>query len=955
MREQLQALIEYAKLLSGDEKGEAQVFCDRLFQAFGHAGYKEAGATLEFRVKGPKSTRFADLLWGNRVLIEMKKKGSKLQTHRAQIFDYWWKLRPDQPKYCVLCNFDEFIIFDFAIQDEPLDRVKLNDLLSRYTAFNFLFEHPVVPVFSNNLEEITRETVSKVAAVFHSLITRGEERKRAQRFILQSIFAMFAEDFDLLPPATFTSILIDCQQNGASSYDLFSALFHQMNSPNPARGGRFKDVDYFNGGLFADPEPIELTIKEIDLLLEASNKEWSKVNPAIFGTIFQESMDKGARHAYGAHFTSELDILKIVQPVIIQPLREKIQRAISLTELKDVRKQLSVLKILDPACGSGNFLYVAFRELRRVELELLNKIHTDFPKSANEIGTQSIVSVKQFFGMDYNEFAVELAKVTLMLAKEMAIRESQDWVNTLQLGISLTLEPTLPLDNMDSNVLFADALFTEWVNADIIIGNPPYQSKNKMQEEFGIAYLNKVWNAYPMISGLADYCVYWFYKAHQSLKVGGLAGLVGTNTVRQNNSREGSLDFIVKNGGTIFDAVSSQPWSGDAVVFVSIVSWCKGEFNGKKRLYVEDAEKNQIEYIVDEISSSLSLQTDVTMARPMSCNTSPKMVFQGQTHGHDGFLLSKTEGLRLLAQDNNLSAVIKPYLIGRELLANYQSQPDRFVIDFGQRDIIEASVFKLPFEIVKASVLPDRKQKSKEQAEKNEELLRIDPTAKVNKHHINFFNNWWKLSFGRTEMIDVLHLLKRYIACSRVSARPIFEFVSTTIRPNDALMVFAYEDDYTFGIIHASPHILWYKEKCSTLKGDPRYTTESIWDTFPFPQQPTLSDVKRVAAAAKALRQKRTAMMEQHHYTLRDIYRLVDEPGANPIKELSKALDNAVLTAYGFDKRKDILQQVLNLNLSLAANISEGLFIQGPGLPAFVTQKDAFISDDCVMIKDKLL
>lgn len=950
MREQLQALIEYAKLLKGDEKGEAQVFCDRLFQAFGHAGYKEAGATLEYRVKGPKNTRFADLLWDSRVLIEMKKKGSKLQAHRAQIFDYWWKLRPNQPKYCVLCNFDEFIIYDFAIQDEPLDRVKLNDLVNRYTAFNFLFEQTVVPVFTNNLEEITRATVSKVAAVFHSLIDRGEERKRAQRFILQSIFAMFAEDFDLLPPATFTSILIECQQNSTSSYDLFSALFHQMNSPHRARGGRFKDVDYFNGGLFADPEPIELTNKEVNLLLEASNKEWSKVNPAIFGTIFQESMDKGARHAYGAHFTSELDILKIVQPVIIQPLREKIRKATSLTELKDVRKLLSSLKILDPACGSGNFLYVAFRELRRVELELLNKIHTEFPKSANEIGTQSIVNVKQFFGMDYNEFAVELAKVTLMLAKEIAIRESQDWVNTLQLGIGLSMEPTLPLDNMDANVLFVDALFTDWVNADIIIGNPPYQSKNKMQEEFGIAYLNKVWDAYPMISGLADYCVYWFYKAHQSLKPGGYAGLVATNTVRQNNSREASLDFIIKNDGTIFDAVSSQPWSGDASVFVSIVSWRKGEYSGKRRLFVEDSEKNQVEYIVDTINSSLSLQTDVTAAKVLACNISPKMVFQGQTHGHDGFLLTKNEAGRLLEQNPSLSEVIKPFLIGRELLANLQSQPERFVIDFGQRNIIEASVFKVPFEIIKSLVLPDRKEKAKEQTKKNGELLQVNPSAKVNKHHINFFKNWWKLSFCRAEMIEGLSHLNRYIACSRVSARPIFDFVSTTIRPNDALMVFAYEDDYTFGIIHASPHILWYQEKCSTLKGDPRYTTESIWDTFPFPQAPTLADVKKIATAAKMLRQKRKAMMEEHRYTLRDIYRLVDEPGANPIKDLSKTLDNAVIDAYGFDKRKDILQQLLNLNLAVTTRIEERLFVQGPGLPAFIKKQDSFISNDCVTV-----
>ena len=135
MKDRLIELVNYSKILKGDEKGEAQVFCDRLFQAFGHKGYKEAGATLEFRLKGKKSTKFADLLWDDRVLIEMKKKGSKLQTHRTQIFDYWWGLRPNQPKYSILCNFEEFIIYDFSIQDEPLDRIKIQDLPDRYTVY----------------------------------------------------------------------------------------------------------------------------------------------------------------------------------------------------------------------------------------------------------------------------------------------------------------------------------------------------------------------------------------------------------------------------------------------------------------------------------------------------------------------------------------------------------------------------------------------------------------------------------------------------------------------------------------------------------------------------------------------------------------------------------------------------------------------------------------------------
>ncbi len=748
MKDKIEQFVKYVASLDGDEKGEAQVFCDRLFQAFGHDGYKEAGATLEFRVKTKKKTNFADLLWDDRVLIEMKKKGAQLKSHRSQIFDYWWKLRPNQPKYSVLCNFNEFIIYDFAIQDEPLDHIKIEDLPDRYTAFNFMLPSAATPIFQHNLEEATRETADLVAKVFNSLIDRGEDRDRAQRFILQCIFTMFAEDYELLPKDMFSEILINAKDGKGNTYDLIHGLFSQMNSKEPARGGRFKGVAYFNGGLFANPEAIELTSTELEMLYKAADSKWSKVNPAIFGTIFQSSMGAEARHAFGAHFTTELDILKIVHPTIIQPWREKIAKAKTLTEMKQLRRELAEFKVLDPACGSGNFLYVAFRELKRVEMELLNKIHTEFPKSAAEIGTQSIVSIKQFHGMDYNQFAVELAKVTLMLAKEIAIKETRDWVDTMQIGLGFQMENTLPLDNMDDNILFADALFTDWTEANVIIGNPPYQSKNKMQEEYGIEYLNKLWDAYPEVPGRADYCVYWFYKAHQKLKDGGIAGLVGTNTIRENYSREGSLDYIKDNGGTIFNAISSQPWSGDAAVSVSIVNWTKGNYENSKLLYVVNGKGEFDAHKLNDINSSLTIRTDVTKAKVLSCNKNPKSVFQGQTHGHKGFLLSMEKGKELIQKHAKNADAVKPFLIGDVLVAKRGSQPDRYVIDFTSMDIMEAASYKEPYETLKQTVLPDREAKANEQEAENKAALEKNPRAKVNKHHVNFYKKCWKLSYS---------------------------------------------------------------------------------------------------------------------------------------------------------------------------------------------------------------
>jgi len=945
IEEKIQRLVTYTQRLKGDEKGEAQVFCDRLFQAFGHEGYKEAGATLEYRVLSKKkTTQFADLLWPKRVLIEMKRKGTKLESHRTQAFDYWWNLRPDSPEYVILCNFEEFIIYNFSTQDEPLDKIKIPDLPTRYSALFFLFEKPKKPLFHNNLIDVTQSAAKKVSDVFRRLIARGENREKTQRFILQIIFSMFSEDIKLLPYGFFSELINDCKDS-ETAFDLINGLFRQMASQTQANGGRFKGIEYFNGGLFNIVDPVTLDLQDLALLKEACQENWKKVHPGIFGTIFQESMDERLQHASGSHFTNEIDIYKIVYPTIIQPWRKKIEKAKTLKNLQTLRKEITTFKVLDPACGSGNFLYIAFRELKRIEIDILNKIHQNFgQEAAKTVGIQSLISPKQFYGMDTGYFAVELAKVTLMLAKELSIKETESMIATNQLGLQLKLEKALPLDNLDQNIKCTDALFESWPAVDVIVGNPPYQSKNKIKEELGLEYVDKLRNLYPEIPGRADYCVYWFFKAHNSMKKDSYAGLVGTNTIRQNFSREGSLDYIVANEGTIFNAVSTQVWPGVAVVHVSIVCWVKGKYNDKKLLYVEDENGTISENLVESISSSLSLRTDVSGAHQLLCNKEPKTAFQGQTHGNEGFLLNSSDAKELLKRHPNYNEIIKPYLTGDEMLSNIQSKPDRFIIDFTKLDINEASRYKEVFQIIQNTVLPERKIKATEQDKENKSLLEINPHAKINRHHIGFYSKWWKLSYGREDMIESISRLVRYISCSRISKRPIFEFISSEIRPNDALMVFAFEDDYSFGILQSNAHILWYQEKCSTMKGDPRYTTESIWDTFPWPQFPTLPQIKKVAIASKHLRDERNKIMAKHKMTLRDVYTLMDNPGANILKDLHADLNAAVIAAYGFSKRKDILEQLLELNYSISSSELKNRQVQGPGLPEVVKNKKPFVS-----------
>ncbi|WP_394993150.1 DNA methyltransferase [Emticicia sp.] len=962
----LQNFVDYChKHIKGDEKGEAQIFLDHFFMALDYAeGLKDAGAECEFRLKNEKnrSTSFGDLVWKKRVLIEMKKRGENLEIHLQQAQSYWLMLAGDRPRYVILCNFDEFWIYDYEISIyKPAEIVKLTNLVERKDAFGFLLPRATKPVFGKNLQDVTGKAAEKIAEIFRSMVKRGVSREDALRFCMQCIIAMFAEDVELLPNTIFTRLVQEALENNTAvhgndkipiSYDLIGGLFKEMNTKGVSEGMRYNGVEYFNGGLFETVKPIELTLQELNMLDAASMQNWKNVNPAIFGSIFEAALETTERHKLGAHYTHEIDIKKIIDPCIVQPWNERIDAAQSMTEYFQLLTQLAVYQVLDPACGSGNFLFVAFKEMKLLEKKLLTLLREtivsreDSKQLTAFLLNYSYVNTKQLHGYDLKPFAVELAKVTLMVAKELA------WLDHRE-AYDNKFSP-LPLDNLDENIICCDALLDgnqarKWIEADVIIGNPPYQSKNKMQAEFGVEYMNKLRNAYAEVPGRADFCVYWFYKGHKTLKNNGRAGLVATNTIRQNYSREGSLDYIVKNGGTIFNAVNSQDWSGEAAVFVSIVNWIKGEYEGDKFLFSYNEKNVLFATKQATINSSLSLEVDVAAAKVLECNRHPKCVFQGQSHGHEGFLLPVNEAKKILTQNPDYKEVMKPFLIADELIGNLNSQPKRFVIDFSGKDLIQSASLKTPFKIVEKNVLPDRKEKGEKQQAENDEAIKINPQATVNKHHINFYNNWWHLSYSREDLLEKIKPLKRYISCARISKRNIFEFVSTEIRPNDALMVFSFDDYYSFGIIHSVIHFEWWKAKCSTLEDRLRYTANTIWDTFSFPQNPYSQSVIRVTEVAKQLHQERTKMLQDYKMSLRDLYRTLEKPGRNRLRELHEILDTAVGECYGFEKGGDILTQLLALNLQ----VSEAENPTPPGLPACVQDAslwaaNRFITDDCV-------
>lgn len=435
------------------------------------------------------------------------------------------------------------------------------------------------------------------------------------------------------------------------------------------------------------------------------------------------------------------------------------------------------------------------------------------------------------------------------------------------------------------------------------------------------------------------------------MKPGQRAGLVGTNTIRQNYSRESGLDYIVNNGGVIADAVSSMLWPGEANLHVSIVNWIKGTAEGKKRLSMQigtvpDEGWSNIE--LDRIPSSLSFKLDVTKAQSLSANEKGGC-YQGQTHGHDGFLLSDPSSAKaLIKKEPRYADVVYPFLIGDDLIGELNSKPSRYVIDFNPLDLLDAKSYPAVFAQVKAKVLPARKAAAKEEEERNEPVLKRNPEAHVNRHHANFLRRWWIMSYPRSEMVEAISKKKRYLACGQVTKRPIFDFVSAKIRPNAMITVFAHDDDYSFGILQSGIHWLWFIERCSTLTERPRYTSNTVFDSFPWPQTPTAKAARKVADLGIKFREVRSSLRSKHKISYRELYQSLEGPGDNPLKKAQAHLDAAVRSAYNMPADADPLAFLLELNLKLAKLEEDGKEIVGPGLPAIINDKASFVTADCI-------
>jgi hypothetical protein len=321
----------------------------------------------------------------------------------------------------------------------------------------------------------------------------------------------------------------------------------------------------------------------------------------------------------------------------------------------------------------------------------------------------------------------------------------------------------------------------------------------------------------------------------------------------------------------------------------------------------------------------------------LAANENSKKCFTGQNPVNAGFFLQPEEARVMIEADSKNREVLFPYMIGRDLIEH--GGPTRWIIDFAKRDMFAAMRYELPFARVKMEVMPVVMERAeREKKAKGEEVTRYTRIAQ----------RWWQFYDYRPGTVAAINSVSRYIACSRVTKRAIFEFVSASIHADSSLVIFPLADDYSYGILQSGLHWVWFLARCSTLKGDFRYTSDTVFDTFPWPQSPTLAQVKAVAEAAISLRALRREIMAANGWSLRDLYRTLETPGTNRLRDAQAALDSAVRTAYGMTVSEDTLAFLLALNLQFAGLEARGQKITLPGLPQFTPKPDEFVTADCI-------
>lgn len=889
IHQSLEALVAKWQGATDSERGAAQSFLNDLVAAYTGQAVRESGGEFERPVKRDEGRGFIDMIWDGVVLVEMKapKETPRLDQHRAQLLDYWRNVADIEtgvaaPPYAILSSIEGFEIWEPGrFPNAPVDSFSLADLPDRLDALSFLAGRK--PVFGGPGAAVTKEAAEHMVALYFQLVDRNAaDTAELHRFVMQTVWAMFAEDLGLLPESPLESLLqaLLLDHNRSTVVEL-ADLYRRLNTPDEAIRNRARPtpVPYVNGELFAEPGQVHLEPEELEHLLAACRFDWRYVNPTVFGALMEGCLGHARRWELGAHYTSEEDILSIVRPVIVHPWVERIEAIEAPADGVALVDELSTYRVLDPAMGCGNFLSIAYRELRALERlahDKTTKLHHNAGLPAPLLPRYPIDNL---YGIEIDAFAVEIAKVTLWMTHAIETRR-----------YATSAENPLPLHPL-THLQCADSLKIDWPDVNAIVGNPPFHGDRNLRSVVGDEYID--WLKERFGVGVKDHCVYFFRKAHEEIGPGERCGLVATNTISQAKNRDASLGWIVENDGVIFDATSTKPWSGEAAVHVSIACWTKGSVDWPKRLDGRSVER-----------ISPSLTSDIT-DRKAEVMPGEKIGFVGHLPNGMGFVLAEEEAATLLNDPSaNYADVVFRFLNGDDIVTRPLSDPSRWIINLGDRALEECSAYPLALDIVRERVKPVRDE------------------ARRKAHR----ERWWQYAETRPGLVAAKSGLARVAIAGLTGKRWLVVWGDPAWVASHACVVFAIDDDYRFGVLTSCFHERWARAQCSTLEDRLRYTPSSAIDTFPFPPNASPEAQQEVEAASRAVVAARLKHCIEHQIGLTKLYNLMDDGGVAHLKNAHTELDKAVCAAYGWDSSiltddNAILDSLYALNAEIAAGV----------------------------------
>lgn len=815
-----------------------------------------SGETYAFEKGASKATGasgWADVWKQGCFAWEYKGKGKDLDAAFAQLQQYAGAL--GNPPLLVVSDMVRFrITTAWTNTVSKVHELTLDDLLdpAKRQILKWVLSDPEKLRPGQTRQALTEDAAEKFAVLARRLRERGHEAHRVAHFVNRLVFCMFAEDADLLPNKMFQRMV----EASVDEPERFAPMARQLFAAMRAGGlVGFEKVEWFNGGLFDDDDAIALDKDDIRQVLAASKLDWTEIDPSILGTLFERGLDPDKRSQLGAHYTDREKILLIVEPVIVRPLlaewaaaRAEIEGLLAkaeatksagqktklkkeaLSQFRAFLDRLRAFRVLDPACGSGNFLYLALLALKDIEHRVgVEGEVLGFEREFPQVGPECAL------GIEINPYAAELARVSVWIGEIQWMKRN---------GFGVRRNPILrPLSTIENR----DALFPSdpaapwpdvahlWPKADVIVGNPPFLGDKMMISSMGEEYVTRLRKGFAdWLPGGSDLVCYWFAIADRMLREGRAQriGLVATNSIRGGVNRR-VLDEVVAHH-RIFEAWSDEEWTVEgAAVRVSII--CVSQDNSESGISVRLNGKPVV-----RVFSDLSAGTfDLTQANSLEENRNA--AFNGiQKTGP--FEVSGAVARQWLTAPSNPdgkknAAVLKPYWNGIDLVRRPR---DSWIIDFGIGTAHnDAAFYELPFKYVEEVVRPTR-------VGNKIEWLRT---------------NWWLLWRPRPEMRTAIAPLKRYLATPEVSKWRVFSWLPLSVDPDKNLVVIARDDDTTFGILHSRFHEAWSLRLGTSLEDRPRYTPSTTFETFPFPEglTPNLpaasyADDPRAAAIAAAAR-----------------------------------------------------------------------------------------------------